>query len=285
MAFEVQLSTTFLRVIAERREFYLREGGLLFWVFNHFDMGSARLTMEDVFYNNNRNAFVASEGTLIASKAAGALALDCIWSEPFVEEGRILWSQKSDRVSFRDLTVERNRQRAFYFDADKARERCEAETENWPLREDFHRFWVSNAAPNDEDEWLSLKERFSKRGIVLPRYRGDSTGPADLLDTLYSAREGRPVGWGYADLVKVAHHVFDKHKGYLWAFKLMLAAHSRGRQIIAEDATGNWRQKKVKAYLAAWVEGNSDFNPDRRFDGLLAFLFPEIAEKLPDAPS
>lgn len=27
IAFEVQLSTTFIRVIAERREFYLREGG------------------------------------------------------------------------------------------------------------------------------------------------------------------------------------------------------------------------------------------------------------------
>lgn len=39
IAFEVQLSTTFLRVIAERRAFYLREGGLLVWVFKSFNMG------------------------------------------------------------------------------------------------------------------------------------------------------------------------------------------------------------------------------------------------------
>ncbi len=36
MAFEIQLSTTFIRVIAERREFYLREGGLLVWLFASF---------------------------------------------------------------------------------------------------------------------------------------------------------------------------------------------------------------------------------------------------------
>lgn len=36
VAFEVQLSTTFLRVIAQRREFYLREGGMLFWIFRTF---------------------------------------------------------------------------------------------------------------------------------------------------------------------------------------------------------------------------------------------------------
>lgn len=34
VAFEIQLSTTFLRVIAERRAFYLREGGLLCWIFD-----------------------------------------------------------------------------------------------------------------------------------------------------------------------------------------------------------------------------------------------------------
>ena len=31
VAFEIQLSTTYINVIAQRREFYRREGGLLFW--------------------------------------------------------------------------------------------------------------------------------------------------------------------------------------------------------------------------------------------------------------
>ena len=78
VAFEVQLSTTFLRVIAERREFYLREGGLLLWVFKRFDMGNARLTQDDIFYNNNRNAFIASEDTLKAVNGDLKLTQFCL---------------------------------------------------------------------------------------------------------------------------------------------------------------------------------------------------------------
>lgn len=133
VAFEVQLSTTFLRVIAERREFYLRNGGLLFWVFNGFDMGNARLTMEDVFYNNNRNAFVASDETLAASRMAGSLVLDCVWSEPSVDEGMMSWTQQRRQVRFSELTIQRDVQRAFLFDADAARERCESQLRDWPL--------------------------------------------------------------------------------------------------------------------------------------------------------
>lgn len=285
VAFEVQLSTTFLRVIAERRNFYLRNGGLLFWVFNRFDMADARLTQEDVFYNNNRNAFVASEETLVASKAAGSLILDCVWSEPSFEDGQILWSQKRRHARFGELMVERDKQRAFLFDADAARERCEALTKECPLRRDFREFWITRGGAHDDARWLDLRRRLSERGISLPRWPSDGEGLVSLLDTLYSAAEGRPIGWRYADLVKIAHHVFDKHKGYLWPFKLVLAAHGRGRQIVAEDTTGKWRSAKVRAYREAWSRGDSAFAPDRRHDTLVAFLFPEIAADLPKAPS
>lgn len=63
VVFEVQLSTTYINVITARREFYLRESGLLVWVFAKFDLGARRLTQDDVYFNNNRNAFVASKAT------------------------------------------------------------------------------------------------------------------------------------------------------------------------------------------------------------------------------
>jgi hypothetical protein len=37
IAFEIQLSTTYLDVIVGRRQFYLEQGGLLFWIFALFD--------------------------------------------------------------------------------------------------------------------------------------------------------------------------------------------------------------------------------------------------------
>ena len=39
VAFEIQMSTTHLNVIAARKLFYLKEGGLPFWVFALFDQG------------------------------------------------------------------------------------------------------------------------------------------------------------------------------------------------------------------------------------------------------
>lgn len=285
VAFEVQLSTTFLRVIAERRAFYLQEGGLLFWVFKDFDMGDARLTMEDVFYNNNRNAFLASEETLTASREGQRLILDCVWSEPSLDAGQLLWSQRAGRVPFSALTIEQERQRVFLFDADAARVRCEAQGKDWPLRDAFQRFWLAEGPVNDA-EWLRLRAELRKHSIDLPRYRSEAHGLRQLLDTLYSAAMGEPVGsWGYKNLVTLAHHIFDRYKGFLWAFRLMLAAHGRGPLISEQDTTRNWRDNKVKAYLAAWQTGNPNFAPDRRYDRLAAFLFPEIANQLGHSPT
>lgn len=284
VAFEVQLSTTFLRVIAERREFYLKEGGLLLWVFQSFDMGKAKLTQDDIFYNNNRNAFAASDETLEVSRSKGRLVLDCIWSEPSMDDGKLLWSQHRRPAAFSEFTIEQDVQRVYLYNADGAKERCFADSRDGSLREDFRRYWLRVPVTYDAEQWQSLWTRFAARGIELPQYPGEYDGFRAFLDTLYSAREGRPVGWGHVNLVKVAHHIFDQYKGQLWAFKLMLAAHNRGDKIRADDTSRKWREMKVKAYLAAWASSDPAFAPDRRFDNLIAFLFPEIANDLKSAP-
>lgn len=136
VAFEVQLSTTYLNVIAERRRFYLREGGLLFWVFARFDDDGRKLTLENVFYNNNQNAFIVSESTRDASRAAGAFLLDCVWAEPgYWNTGQQL---HRERVSFDELTLDPGEQQAFFFDYATARAKRsadeEAERASWPMR-------------------------------------------------------------------------------------------------------------------------------------------------------
>ena len=284
VAFEVQLSTTFLRVIAGRRAFYLKEGGLLLWVFNSFDMGNAKLTQDDIFYNNNRNAFAASDATLEASRHEGCLVLDCIWSEPYFKQGQLTWRQHRRPARFSELTVEQQTQRVYLFDADGAKAACLSDGEDASLRKDFRLYWLREPQTYNEEAWLSLWARFTARGIKLPRYPGENGEFRAFMDTLFTAREGRPVGWGHGNLVKVAHHVFDKHKGQLWAFKSMLVVHKRGDRIRADDTSRNWRDKKVKAYLAAWAANDEAFAPDRRFDALIEFLFPEIAEQLRKPP-
>src|SRR3546814_933636 len=56
-AIEIQLSTTFVHVIAERMKFYRENAGLMLWLFKDLDLEAFRLSEDDLFFSNNRNAF------------------------------------------------------------------------------------------------------------------------------------------------------------------------------------------------------------------------------------
>lgn len=195
MAFEVQLSTTFLRVIAERRVFYEREDGMLLWIFKSFDAERARLTQDDVFYNNNRNLFLASEETLLASKKMGRFCLECRWAEPYIEDGQIQTRWTSQIVSINDLKLDSGRQRVYFFDYDGKVEELARERQANPetaLRERFESYWRSQVPHRFErgSEWTALRKGFASLGLSLPYYPEDGRGPVHLLNTLYSAKYG-----------------------------------------------------------------------------------------------
>lgn len=282
VVFEIQLSTTYLHVIAERRVFYQNEGAMLCWVFRDFDANVGRLTQDDIFYNNNQNLFLVSEQTMHASKEAKALMMECRWSQPDISRGSIIYNWGARLASFSELTLDHQRQRVFLYDCEGEEAKLKLELPIGRLKNDFEGFWITyKPGQYDEAVWESLRTRFSDLGIQLPIYPSELQ---NLLDTLYSAKYGKLVGWGFSTLVELAHHVETKYKGYLWAFRLALNAFNRHEQIKLEDRTGRWR-KKVKAYIESMRSGVEAYNPDRRFDDLVVFLFPEIAVDLIKVPA
>ena len=292
MAFEIQLSTTYIRVIAERREFYLREGGLLVWLFKRFDESGNRLTQDDVFYNNNRNVFLASEETLAASLAAGKLCFECRWSEPVAESGSVVFHWRRKIVSIDELTVDADRQRIYFYDFDGAVAQLSADSKTAleeTLRRRFEAFWLDRAKRGRNDgrdelvPWNGLRKAFEEVGLKLTTYPGGE-GSEILFNALYSAKYGQIIGWNYKRFIEIAHRISGGHKRYLWAFRLALASYNRRDLILSEDQSGLWR-KKVDLYKPLMDQGSSEYQPDRRFDGLVAFLFPEIADGLGKYPS
>lgn len=178
VAFEIQLSTTFLRVIAERRIFYLQEGGLLLWIFKSYDEDKARLTQEDLFYNNNRNLFIASEDTLLASKENRSFALECRWVEPKATPEGIETEWRGRTAFFDELTPDIPGQRVFLFDYDAAESREKAKMEGMGLRGRFERFWTSlGQGSYDSEEWEAIREEFRGRGLFLPQWPTGTDGP------------------------------------------------------------------------------------------------------------
>lgn len=277
VAFEIQLSTTFLQVIAERRNFYLKEGGLIFWIFKDFNFLNSRLMQDDIFFNNNQNAFIVNEETLKKSIVERKFLMDCTWLEPSIHLDNIVWKQKDDTVPFSALTFEIQTQRAFFFDSDREKQKCLTDLKYQSLRKEFKELWLTECERNHDEKWRELIERLRDENITISLNEIQGKKLRCLLDTLYSVEAGRPVGaWRYANLVQLGHHIFDRYKEYLWAFRCMLNAHNRIDLIRKQDTTKNWQKNKVKLYRQAWKENNPEFAPDTKYNQQYLFFFLKL---------
>lgn len=279
VAFEIQLSTTYINVIAQRREFYRQEGGLLFWVFAHFDIGARRLTQEDVFYNNNRNAFVITQQTRDESLRQRRFVLECIWAEPTVGGG--VGELRRDAVPFDALTLDTGTQRAYHFDFDRERARLAREVRErkvarlQPLRDSFEAWYTAYVSIREDDSktWGRLRRDFAGENVPLPEYSGML--PRGLLNVLYSTKHGRVIGWDYSNFIQVAHHVEPGLRQYLHYFRAALKAYQRAELIRSEDVSGKWAAK-VAEYKARIHQGDPAYAADTSHDALVRLLFPEL---------
>lgn len=274
IAFEVQLSTTYLNVIAERRQFYLEQGGLLFWVFAAFEGENTRMLEDDVFYNNNQNAFVVNAHTVEDSMHAGEFRLECIWAEPSRYGGTGSTHRKT--VAFHELTLDPATQRAYYFDFDGKREAISQETghERERLRQEFDVWFGAQGfySENKQADWDHFRGRFAREGIEVPRYVNELD--RGLLVALYSAKHGRPFGVGYKKLVEVGHRVATGEKHHLVWF--MHAAKQYGRLSELETQGSQKWQQKHEACRAEFRSNPKPFEPMRDQQKLVELLFPEL---------
>lgn len=165
VVFEIQLSSTFIDVMAARWAFYHRNDTMLVWVVR--DYGKyAKQTHHDAFYPNNHNIFVVSENTLAASIDAGELLLECVWDEPIVRNGRLEGSSRHhDLVPFSGLTWDMDRLRLFHFDYEGARTRAEDQLEAAKAKERLHqealkRQAQQHAAARQQAERSALRSAF-----------------------------------------------------------------------------------------------------------------------------
>lgn len=275
IAFEVQLSTTYLNVIAERRQFYLEQGGLLFWVFAMFDSEHGRMTEDDVFYNNNQNTFVVNADTVVESLVAKEFYLECVWAEPTRNGGTSALHRK--KVSFHELTLEPETQRAYFFDFDGRRGqfRDEAEAESQKLRNDFEAWWgATGYFASDRDEaWARFRRRFRQYGVTLPQYQ--SAMDYDIVAALYSAKNNKPWGQGKKRLVEVAHRIARARKEHLNWFMHAVRKYGRLESMEAEGDPRKWKEKYLLC-RKEYKENPAAFEPSRKHQDLVEFLFTEL---------
>jgi hypothetical protein len=276
IAFEVQLSTTYLNVISERRLFYLEQGGLLFWIFAVFDSEHRRMTEEDVFYNNNQNAFIVNAQTLVDSVANNEFMLECVWAEPTKNGGTSAFHRK--RISFHDLTLDKDSQRAYFYDFDGAKQKLADDANNVAqgLRDDFET-WCGACgyySKNRDAEWAEFKRRFHTYGFTFPRYL--SGVDFSLFLSLYSAKNNKPWGSRRKKLVEVAHRVATAEKPNLTWFMHAVRKYGHLATMEAEGDTQKWRVK-YQGCRREFLQNRELYQPPTDKLALVEFLFPELS--------
>ena len=127
LVFELQLSTTFVSVIAERDLFYRLNQTHIIWIFNfdeyaeHVDL--TNMMTKDIYYNNHLNIFIFDRDAQRKSEELGELVLKCNWIKPDgkweYENGNTHDALGGRFVKLSDLTFT-NAYKPFYYDAEKA---------------------------------------------------------------------------------------------------------------------------------------------------------------------
>lgn len=132
IAFELQVSTTFIDVIVERERFYRDNGAFIIWIFLNFE--EKRFTELDIFYANKLNAFIFDEEAKLASQEYGELVLKCHYKDYFVQEsGEVVEVQEQDAeklVPVSKLSFDDTSGKLFFFDSNDRKRVVESQAES-----------------------------------------------------------------------------------------------------------------------------------------------------------
>lgn len=306
IAFEVQLSTTFLSVVVERSLFYEKEGGILVWVMGGFEESYRRLTTDDLLFNNNSNIFVVDEETAKLSKSDGKFQIRCHYRRPVIVDNQIADDWHDEIVSFDQLTFDRVDQRIFLYDydtefqslqvelkerkliaaAERQREVKEAaEVKLNQVRQQLFHFWKAKgnyADPDDEmasENWAYIRGDFLQYGIHLPEFPDGDRETRGMLNALFSAQAGKPIGSNFNQLLQVAHNIADSYPRQLLTFGYAIAEQERVELLESQDKKGKWKTK-IKELSLKIGQYSPEYRPDQSLLPLLRFLSPSVAARV-----
>ncbi|RWI57160.1 MAG: hypothetical protein EOR16_16455 [Mesorhizobium sp.] len=99
------------------------------------------------------------------------------------------------------------------------------------------------------------------------------------MNGLTSAREGRPVGWYFKQLVEVGHRIADAYPQHVAAFGHALIHFCNGDCVEGQDRSGKWKNRR-QTIRKSLERGDADFLPHSDSLALIGFLLPGVEEKL-----
>ncbi len=262
IAFEVQLSTTFLNVIAERKFFYKENGIYLIWIFDqyHSSVDNMRFTEKDIFFPNHHNAFFIDK-----NDSGSEFNLVCGYEIPVVKQGKIERKFTTKKIAFDDLTFD-SEYESYYFNYDAEKRRVENllflnRLEKATVQDEVKAICESHA-----DFFKAYNVSFDERDAH--RFRA-------LISCILSIKLRKVIGYRHKKVIEILHIFLDadKRKNEHYVQYIFNASRAFGATQFLRNENGDTRKfaKKAKSYA------QQKYPVCRRYDSFLKALFPELA--------
>lgn len=196
VVFEAQVSNTYPHVVAERTDFYRKQGALLIWIFDRVPEGDWRAMHADAFCSNEQHLLIADDSAVEHSQATGIAHFRVLSMRPDVAATR----RESDRrvilnpsyvecnelVPFDRLQLNAIAQTAATFVVDDERQRA------------LHKVLCAEAQASGDSRTLEVDLR-ERLGVAEPIPRERVEHWATLICAIESCRHRLPVGTGLVD--------------------------------------------------------------------------------------
>ena len=267
-------------MIVGREDFYREQGYFILWVFNMLDPD--QYTTKDIYVGNQKNVFVFNERVNALSESSGVLTFECHYKQPRNDNGAVVDVWECQDVTLRDLTFDRERMQAFWYDYDRA----EREIQRAKLLEDFEYYWLRER-PCLDSEVVDIsgrdggyEERFESLFGVEAGWINSKA--VKVLDVLYAIRNtpaanaGQNVGNYRINLFALIDVMFNSQKPFLWVILWALDEYGHRNGFKDRPAFKN----KVEKYRSGRKNRDLAYQRDTRYDPLFKILFPKLGTRL-----
>lgn len=226
VVFELQLSTTFVSVIAERDLFYRMNNTHIIWIFNFDEQAEyvdlTNMMTKDIYYNNHFNIFIFDNDAQKQSEERGELILKCNWIKPDgnweYENGNTSDKLGGEFVSLSDLTFD-NAYKPYRKDAEKeflaenllyVKQIKSIEENNKEILDRLDELWKIEQI-NEEEK---IRKTEGRRQEILQDY--EASGKKSTTNYIIGEREGKLGLLTYDGIIRIPFEYDDIKSHTTW---------------------------------------------------------------------
>ncbi len=283
VALEIQLSTTYSDVIADRVDFARQNKGILMWVVDTMRWDKLRTAFMDTISINNGNIFVFDDNMYKISVGQKKLHLKCVWLEQD-EKNLSKYAHKEKVVTFDDLSFDVEEQWAYYFNfaenikSHSAEVACLEHSKAYYDSDDYD-FYVPFSTPklsiaSWNPQFGTPEEIAGYLGSFYDEERMTPHEAKVVINLMLSATFGHPHGWNFENNRQLFHNLYEYYKKFIVLFSFIEKRYFS--ELSNDDKVLN--KKKIIHKDLKLKGSESPFCPTEEYDEIIEELFPRAFE-------